>query len=105
MSNEELKKKPILIEKFADNGEHSHWQLCNENGEVLWSEENCLQKQDEVLGHNNPWPLVDVLRKLTEASDTLLNRYNYDGHSHEEISICIERGKEIIKLLESPISK
>lgn len=32
--------KPIVIEKFADNGEHSHWELINPNtGEVLWIEE------------------------------------------------------------------
>lgn len=32
--------KPIITEKFADNGEHSHWELINANtGDVLWSEE------------------------------------------------------------------
>lgn len=32
--------KPIITEKFADNGEHSHWELINPNtGDVLWSEE------------------------------------------------------------------
>lgn len=33
-------KQPILKECFADNGEHSHWELINsDTGEVLWSEE------------------------------------------------------------------
>jgi hypothetical protein len=32
--------KPIIKECFADNGEHSHWELINsDTGEVLWSEE------------------------------------------------------------------
>lgn len=31
--------KPTIIERFADNGEHSHWELINsDTGEVLWSE-------------------------------------------------------------------
>ena len=32
-------KKPTIIEKFADNGEHSHWTLCEtQTGKYLWSE-------------------------------------------------------------------
>ena len=32
--------KPLVIEKFADNGEFSHYELINtENGEILWSED------------------------------------------------------------------
>lgn len=32
-------KKPEIIEKFTDNGEHSHWILIDSNtGEILWSE-------------------------------------------------------------------
>lgn len=33
-----MKKTPIVIEQYADNGEFSHWHLINqETGEVLWS--------------------------------------------------------------------
>lgn len=33
-------KKPIIVERFADNGEHSHYDLIEvETGELLWSEE------------------------------------------------------------------
>lgn len=33
--------KPLIIEKFADNGEFSHYELINsENGELLWSEDD-----------------------------------------------------------------
>lgn len=39
--------KPQLIEKFADNGEHSHWELINsETGNVLWSE---VSPEDEII--------------------------------------------------------
>lgn len=30
--------KPTIVERFADNGEHSHWELISENGLLLWSE-------------------------------------------------------------------
>lgn len=32
-------KKPIIVEKFADNGEHSHWEIVDEFGKVYWSED------------------------------------------------------------------
>ncbi len=32
-------KKPIVNEVFADNGEHSHWELVGvEDGDILWTE-------------------------------------------------------------------
>lgn len=31
-------KEPKVVERFADNGEHSHWELIDENGNVLWVE-------------------------------------------------------------------
>ena len=42
-------KEPKVIEMFADNGEHSHWQLIDEHGEVLWSEEPTEVKNNAVL--------------------------------------------------------
>jgi hypothetical protein len=32
-------KKPTIIERFTDNGEHSHYSLIEtETGDLLWSE-------------------------------------------------------------------
>lgn len=31
--------KPILVERYADNGEHSHWELIDESGSLLWSQD------------------------------------------------------------------
>lgn len=34
-----MKTEPTICEKFADNGEHSHWELINtDTGETLWKE-------------------------------------------------------------------
>lgn len=34
---------------------------------------------------NSPWPMAEVLAKLCEAADILLDDKNYDGHGHELI--------------------
>lgn len=31
-------KKPTVAERFSDNGQHSHWELIDEFGGVIWSE-------------------------------------------------------------------
>ncbi len=55
----------------------------------------------DILGSYNTWPLVDILKKLTDAADILLHKKDYDGGDWEEIETCYKRGKEIIKLLEN----
>ena len=40
-------KKPIVLEIFADNGQHSHWELKNpDTGRILWSE---ISPDDEII--------------------------------------------------------
>jgi hypothetical protein len=48
-------KEPIVIEKFADNGEHSHWQLIDsDTGDILWSEDDddIVLPQADVVGRS-----------------------------------------------------
>ena len=48
-----MKNKPILVEVFADNGEHSHWTLVDsDSGSKLWSEnpEECKAMGHLVVG-------------------------------------------------------
>lgn len=52
-----------------------------------------------VLALDNAWCLKDVIKKLIEASEILLHQKNYDGHGWEEISHCVDRGKEIVSIL------
>ncbi len=52
----------------------------------------------------NPWPLVDVLKKLVEATDILLHEKAYDRAGWEEMEHCYKRGKEIIKKIEAPLT-
>lgn len=59
----------------------------------------------KLLDLTNPWPLKDVLNKLIEATEILLHQKNYDGHGWEEISHCVQRGKEIINNLDNTIQQ
>lgn len=44
--------KPILIEKFADNGAHSHWELIDSNsGETLWIEKDPDDEEIIIEGY------------------------------------------------------
>lgn len=49
----------------------------------------------EITGADKPFPLVDVLQHLINASEKLLHKHNYDGGDYEEIEICVKRAKEI----------
>lgn len=78
--------------------------VCNGDKvlKIYASQLHTTQESKEVtaiLGLDQPWPLKDVLAKLVESSETLLDGYNYDGHYHEEIRICVNRGKEILDIL------
>lgn len=44
-------KEPKLIEQYADNGEHSHWHLIDEIGQVLWSSfpEETIAKGEKII--------------------------------------------------------
>jgi hypothetical protein len=53
---------------------------------------------DKIIGMDEAWPLVDVLKKLIEASEILLHKKDYDGHGWEEMEHCVKRGKEIVSL-------
>jgi len=49
------------------------------------------------LDLNNAWPTKDVLSSLIWATEYLLNKKSYDGHNHEELLTCVNRGKEILE--------
>lgn len=45
-------EKPKLVEKFADNGEHSHWELVdNKTGQMLWRENDPMDEKVIIEGH------------------------------------------------------
>lgn len=56
---------------------------------------------NEIVDVYNSWPLPDVLAKLVEATDHLLNVRNYDLTGWEEVSHCVKRGREILAVLKT----
>ncbi len=57
----------------------------------------------DILGVQNSWSLRDVLKELIRASNILLHDHDHDGLRHEEISLCVDRAKEITELLNKRI--
>lgn len=43
------------------------------------------------------WPMKDMINKLLEAADILLDDYGYTGDRWEEIAGCRERVREVMK--------
>lgn len=57
------KEKPILVEKFADNGEHSHWELIDNEGKVLWfgiPENELLETTKKLIAWNKKYPANNI---------------------------------------------
>lgn len=54
---------------------------------------------------DEPWPLRDILAKLVEAADILLDDKDYDGHGWEEIAGCRDRAKAILATQNSVLNK
>jgi hypothetical protein len=71
---ESLKVKPLVREVFADNGEHSHYELLDaETGKVLWTEEEKDEKFEKAAEPmikylaENHHPHMQVLIDSTSA--------------------------------------
>lgn len=62
-------KKPTLVERFADNGEHSHWDLVDENGYTLWSEDTSLFCIVDGLARQNyiHRTIIEKVQLITKA--------------------------------------
>jgi hypothetical protein len=54
------------------------------------------------LGMDTPWPLHDVVAKLIEATQHLLDHHQCDVHGHEEFRTAANRGHEYLAALRSP---
>lgn len=85
MENKKLKimNKPIINEVFADNGEHSHWELIDSsNGDILWQEpEDANQtingEQDELILESLDFYWRHCTEKLQRKDLGDIERMNY----------------------------
>ena len=86
----EKETKYLINEVFADNGEHSHWNLIDkETGENLWSES---PEEDEATGH--PVKVPDYLVKC-ECGCSVPEKFTVDdaGGGH----VCMPCHLELLK--------
>lgn len=67
-------KKPIVMEKFTNTGEHSHWELVNaQTGETLWEED---RKKDAFCSNCQAF-IVDERVTYDECCDTCKFKVSY----------------------------
>lgn len=71
--------KPELVQRFTDNGEHSHWELVDDNGIVIWSENtrifiivDSLARQNFI--YRNMFEKLELLTKQAENINQLLEQ-------------------------------
>ncbi|OHD26622.1 MAG: hypothetical protein A2Y38_15720 [Spirochaetes bacterium GWB1_59_5] len=53
------------------------------------------------LGDDQPWPLVDVLERLTRAAEHLLHDHCCDTHGWEEVATCIKYAQGYVAQIRS----
>lgn len=60
--------------------------------------EELVNMVHQLTGNYSPFPTIDVLQRLSDAIDTLLHVYGYDGHGYEVLQACAEHAKERIEI-------
>jgi|SRR5688572_32619802 len=81
------------------SGFYKHGYLnCISKLRELLKDQQPVQINNSALGLYNSWPLKDVLNRLAAATELLLTKKSYDGHDHEELRVCVERGRELAKI-------
>jgi hypothetical protein len=67
-------------------------ELCNR------LEEYAQQSQPSGMrwGIDSPFPLLEIIKRLSGAVEYLLHRKDYDGPDYEELQICIKEAKKFI---------
>ena len=61
--------------------------------------EKAEAKLDFYLLKSRPWTVPDVLKKLADAADHLLQEHNCDCHGHEEIGVARDVAKAMSEVL------
>lgn len=59
----------------------------------------------EALGVNDAWPITDVLLKLIEATEYLLDVKNYDKTGWEEVSHCTKVGRKMMESINEALNQ
>ena len=55
----------------------------------------------EAIDRSEPWPLTDVLSRLADAADHLLNDHGCDEHGYEEVGYARDAARRMVARLSS----
>ncbi len=89
--------KPTIVERYADNGEHSHWELVNDNGEVLWDEAEPLPVATGVEEAQAPDEFIQkhldiIYGKMKQAAIARFIKPMYDSLDAASIEYFLQKG-------------
>lgn len=81
--------------------------LQSENARLLTAAQSALDSGAwrEAFAMGQPWPLRDVLSKLIEATEHLLNDHDCDTDGHEQFRGCANRAKELLPIIDRALSQ
>lgn len=60
---------------------------------VLSEASRRLTENSKILGDDTPLPARDVMTKLADAAEILLQRHDYDAHGYEQIEACVKQAR------------
>jgi hypothetical protein len=87
-------QEPLVIERFADNGEHSHWVLVNDKGQEIAS------SQEDKFTEKELRAAIDMAREQESIRNGALSE-DY----HDEFKYYIDDIVDSIKTLCSTKNK
>lgn len=94
IGNAEFDKKTGLIDR-ANKMKERIRDLVSAESNV----EELKHEVERLRRYSQPWPLIDIVRKLCEATEILLYQKDYDGDGHEQISHALIAGREWLAVL------
>lgn len=69
MNTDKTIKRIVLNERLTDNGEHSHWELINQDNEILWSEALEESLPNEIADFNKRSIPQKIKNKIVEEAN------------------------------------
>ena len=97
-----MKSKDFLRSKGILSNDSDHFIIDFHDGREInlgdLLEEYAQQSQPSGMrwGIDSPFPLLEIIKRLSGAVEYLLHRKDYDGPDYEELQICIKEAKKFI---------
>jgi hypothetical protein len=77
-------------------------ELAEETLEKIEAQHALLR---EILGQDQPWSVIDTLRRLADAAEHLLDVHGCDAHGYEEVSGSVARARDYAQDIEIVLAK